>query len=157
MRLPDLGERGQGWVVLQVVLIFLIALAGVPEPAVTGPAGTFLLILGGAFIVAGGVMVFLGSRTLGRSFTPDPRPLERGELVQTGIYASIRHPIYGGLAMGAFGWGCYTASPIAMALSVLLLVVVWLKSIREEAWLVDRYPEYAEYRSRTRRFFPRFI
>jgi protein-S-isoprenylcysteine O-methyltransferase Ste14 len=59
--------------------------------------------------------------------------------------------------MGAFGWGCYTASPIAMALSVLLLVVVWLKSIREEAWLVERYPEYAEYRSRTRRFFPRFI
>jgi protein-S-isoprenylcysteine O-methyltransferase Ste14 len=44
-----------------------------------------------------------------------------------------------------------------MALSVLLLVVVWLKSIREEAWLVERYPEYAEYRSRTRRFFPRFI
>lgn len=157
MRIPDLGERGQGWVVIQVVLILLIALAGVPDPVITGPLGTFLLILGGALIVVGGLLAYLGSKALGRSFTPDPRPLERGQLVQTGVYASIRHPMYGGVALGAIGWGCYTGSPLAIALSLVLLLVFLVKSIREEAWLVERYPEYPEYRQRTRRFFPKIL
>ena len=157
MRIPDLGERGQGWVVLQVVLIVLIALSGVPEPMIGEPLLTVLVIVGGALIIAGGVLAFMGSRALGRSFTPDPRPLERGELVETGIYASVRHPIYGGLALGAMGWACYTGTLIGMALSIVLVVVLWLKSIREEAWLMERYPAYAEYRQRTRRFLPRII
>jgi protein-S-isoprenylcysteine O-methyltransferase Ste14 len=39
----------------------------------------------------------------------------------------------------------------------LLLFVLYLKSIREEAWLTDRYPAYPAYRDRTRRFFPGLI
>jgi protein-S-isoprenylcysteine O-methyltransferase Ste14 len=37
---------------------------------------------------------------------------------------------------------------------VAVLLAGWLdlKSRREEAWLVERYPAYAEYRARTARF-----
>jgi protein-S-isoprenylcysteine O-methyltransferase Ste14 len=157
VRIPDLGERGQGWVILQAILIVLIALAGVSSPLVTGTAGTILLVIGGGLIVAGGAMAFLAIRALGPSFTPDPRPLDRGELVETGIYASVRHPMYAGLTLGALGWGCYNGSPLAILLSAVLLLVLYLKSIREEAWLVERYPAYRAYVGRTRRFFPRLI
>lgn len=157
MRVPDLGRRGQGWVFLQFILIALIAVAGVPASRATGLAGIVLMILGGALIVAGGVMAFLGVQALGPSFTPNPRPLDAGEFVETGIYSSVRHPIYGGLTLGALGWGCLNASLTAVILSGLLLLVLYLKSIREEAWLLERYPEYAAYRDRTRRFFPGLV
>jgi len=157
MRVPDLGSRGQGWVLLQLVLMAFIALAGAASSVAAGPAGTVLIVAGGTSIVTGGVMAYLGSRALGRSFTPDPRPLERAQLVETGIYASVRHPIYGGVTLGALGWGLLNGSPLAIALSGVLLLVFYLKSIREEAWLVERYPAYADYRRRTGRFFPRLV
>jgi protein-S-isoprenylcysteine O-methyltransferase Ste14 len=37
----------------------------------------------------------------------------------------------------------------------VLAIVFWLKSIREEVWLTERYPDYAAYRRETpRRFIP---
>lgn len=157
MRVPDLGRRGQGWVFLQLILTAAVALAGVPPSGLTGPPATVLVVIGAALIVAGGVMAFLGVQALGSSFTPNPRPLEDGELVETGIYHSVRHPIYGGWVLGALGWGVLNASIASVVLSGLLLFVLYLKSIREEAWLTDRYPAYPAYRDRTRRFFPGLI
>jgi protein-S-isoprenylcysteine O-methyltransferase Ste14 len=157
MRIPDLGRRGQGWVVLQFVLIGLIALAGALPSSTTGTMGTILSVVGAALIVAGGVMAMLAIQALGPSFTPDPRPLERAVLVESGIYAVVRHPMYAGVTLGALGWGCLNGSPLAIALSGLLLVVLTLKSIREEAWLAERYPGYPAYVERTKRFFPGLI
>ncbi len=157
MRIPDLGQHGQGWVVLQFVLIGLIALAGALPATITGTAGTVLLVVGAALIVAGGVMAMFAIQALGRSFTPNPRPLDGGEFVESGIYRSVRHPMYAGVTLGAVGWGCLNGSPVAIVLSGLLLVLFTLKSVREEAWLTERYPEYAAYRDRTKRFFPGLI
>jgi protein-S-isoprenylcysteine O-methyltransferase Ste14 len=157
MHIPDLGRRGEGWVVLQVAFIVLIALAGVPEPSWGGTVGAVTTGAGAALVVVGGLLAFLGSKALGPSFSPHPRPLDSARLVQTGIYTHVRHPIYGGIILGAFGWGLFVASPLALLLSVGLVVVFSLKSLREEAWLGERYPAYEEYRRRTRRFFPRLI
>ena len=157
MRIPDLGRDGQGWLVLQVVFIVAIAVAGVADPAWGGALGAVTNGLGAAFVVVGGLLAFMGSRALGSSFSPHPRPVAGGRLVQTGIYGGVRHPIYGGLMLGAFGWGLFVASLIALALAVGLVGVFVMKSMREEAWLAERYPGYDEYRQRTNRFFPPFF
>jgi protein-S-isoprenylcysteine O-methyltransferase Ste14 len=39
--------------------------------------------------------------------------------------------------------------------AALLAAFFRLKSEREERWLETRYPDYAAYRARTRRFIPR--
>jgi protein-S-isoprenylcysteine O-methyltransferase Ste14 len=41
-----------------------------------------------------------------------------------------------------------------MAGAFILLAFFDLKSRREEAWLVKRFPEYAAYQRRTRRLIP---
>ena len=89
--------------------------------------------------------------------TPLPRPRAAGELVDTGVYSLVRHPIYGGLILAAFGWALSQASIVGAFLAAGLAAVLGLKSIREEAWLTDRYPTYPAYRDRTRRFFPGLI
>jgi len=66
----------------------------------------------------------------------------------------VRHPIYSGIIIGAFGWSLLRGSIIALVLSVALLVFFHLKSRREERWLVERYPEYADYQKRVKKIIP---
>ncbi len=153
-RIPELGRRGEGWLVLQGLLFAAIvasSFAGVYWP---GAVESFLAVLGLGVGVAGVVVLVLGVLALGRSFTPLPRPHPRAEFRERGPYRFVRHPIYGGIILVAFGWSVAEA-PVALAPSCLLAVLFDLKSRREEAWLIERYPAYAGYRGRTRRFVPR--
>jgi protein-S-isoprenylcysteine O-methyltransferase Ste14 len=160
-RIPDLGPNGEGWVVGQVALILAIAALGalaVPH-AFDGASGfvrALQIIAGAVLMLTGALVVWIGIGDLGPSLTPTPRPRSDGQLVVQGIYARIRHPIYAGIIELAIGWAGVTGSGLALVLSLILAVWLDLKSRREEAWLIERYPEYAAYRERTPRFRPRF-
>jgi protein-S-isoprenylcysteine O-methyltransferase Ste14 len=101
---------------------------------------------------AGVVQAWRGVRDLGESLTPLPHPRDDADLVETGIYGSVRHPIYGGLILLGLGWALLAASPLALALALVLVPFFWLKSSMEERWLGERFPTYPDYRRRTRRF-----
>ena len=76
-------------------------------------------------------------------------------LVQTGIYARIRHPSYLGLLMGSFGWALTFRSGIGVLMSVLLIVPVVARIRSEEALLHAQFDgEYEAYRARTSRLIP---
>lgn len=154
-RLPSLGRRGEGWVAIQGVLLVLVAAAGWSlGPDWSGPARSAGLLLGLVLVAGGLVLAVRGLLDLGTALTPLPHPREGAALVETGVYGLVRHPIYGGLILGAVGWALIQASLAALALSAVLAAFFSLKSRREEAWLETRYPGYAAYRSRTKRFIP---
>ena len=153
-RLPSLGPRGEGWVVIQFLLLGLVAMAGVAGPAWGGTIGTATTVLGAALLGAGGVLALRGLLDLRSALTPLPHPRDGAELVDTGAYRLARHPIYGGIVIGALGYGLVMASPPAIAGALVLLGFFRLKSAREEAWLEARYEDYAAYRARTRRMIP---
>jgi len=151
---PALGPRGEGWVAAQSVVFAAGALCAAFGPRWPHGAEPWLRIAG--FVLeAVGVATFVVSRfTLGQSFTPLPRPRDRATLRTTGIYGLVRHPVYGGLLVGGVGLALQR-SGLVLAPTAVLAVVFWLKSIREERWLGERYPDYAAYRRATRwRFVP---
>jgi protein-S-isoprenylcysteine O-methyltransferase Ste14 len=152
--MPSLGPRGEGWVVLQGILLALLAVAGTLGPAWDGAARTATAILGGVLIVLGGLLAVRGVVDLRESLTALPHPRDDARLVDHGAYRLVRHPIYGGIVIAGSGWGLLTASWPALALAAVLAGFFTLKSHREEAWLVERYPAYAAYRLRTRRMVP---
>jgi len=157
IRLPDLGPRGEGWVAGQLILlglVFVLSLPRLSHLAPDAPASWLALVGGIAALVVAGLVLALGFRGLGASLTPLPRPREGAELVEFGIYARIRHPIYAGLILASLGWGTLTRSVPAIGIALLLAAFLDAKARREEGWLLERYPTYAAYRRRTRRFLP---
>jgi protein-S-isoprenylcysteine O-methyltransferase Ste14 len=151
---PALGRRGEGWVVLQSIVLLAIAACAVVGPRWPPGVQPWLRVFGFVLEAAGAGMLILSRITLGRSFTPLPRPRDRSTLQSRGIYSRARHPLYGGLLVFGLGLSLHR-SPLVLAPTAILAVVFWLKSIREEAWLAERYPEYPAYRRATpNRFIP---
>lgn len=155
-RLPSLGRRGQGWVAVQLILLALVAWTGLLGPAWSGGLRLGSFVIGVVLIVGGLALAGLGIRHLAArdALTPLPHPRDDARLVQTGVYAVVRHPIYSGLIAGAIGWGLLAASPATLVSAGVLGAFFELKSRREEAWLQERFSEYAAYRARTPRLIP---
>ena len=98
-----------------------------------------LVVTGLGMGIGGAVLVVLGLRDLGRNLTAVPHPRDGAELVETGIYRFVRHPIYGGLIAMAVAWGLMNASLLTLLMAAVLALFFDLKSRREEAWLRARY------------------
>ena len=154
LRLPNLGPRGEGWVVIQLILFAAILAAGLfgarwPHQARI-PRLTAATLLG----AAGAALTGTGIRALGESMTPMPRPHGRAVLKQHGVYARVRHPIYGGVILMAFGWSLLS-SPWALLPAAALATLLGMKARLEERWLSERYSDYPEYARRVpHRFVP---
>ena len=155
VHLPDLGRRGEGWVVLQLLLFVAVISTGFLGPLWTGPARVVGAIGGLALIPFGVCLVTAGILGLRRQLTAYPRPVPGGRLIEDGVFGLVRHPMYGGLVIAAAGWGLAMASPLALAGALVLGVFFDLKSRREEAWLDEQFGGYAAYRRRARRLIPR--
>jgi protein-S-isoprenylcysteine O-methyltransferase Ste14 len=154
-RLPALGPRGEGWVLIQGVLLVLIAAAGWSLGAGwPGPLRLVGVLGGSALIFCGLALAIRAVVDMGTTVTPLPKPRDDGHLIDTGAFAIVRHPIYTGLILAGIGWGVVVASAVTIALTGVLAAFFYLKSTREEAWLTQRYPGYAAYRERTPRFIP---
>jgi protein-S-isoprenylcysteine O-methyltransferase Ste14 len=154
-RVPSLGRRGEGWLLLQIILLWGVVAAGVYgflNPAWDGGLRLAAAAVGVILLALGARQIWRGSRDLGSNMTPLPRPVDDATLIESGIYARVRHPIYGGIIVAALGWGLLAASPIGILLAAVLVPLFWLKSSVEERWLAERFPSYPDYRRRTRRF-----
>ncbi len=151
---PALGPRGEGWVVLQGVLLLGVLAAGPLGPGWPAVVSRPFLAMATVVAIVGAWLFFAGAFGLGAQLTPFPRPVEGGELRDTGVFGIVRHPIYGGVLLLALAWSLAT-SPLALLPTLLLAVLFEAKSRREEHWLEQHHPAYEDYRRRVpRRFIP---
>jgi protein-S-isoprenylcysteine O-methyltransferase Ste14 len=123
----------------------------------SSPPRSEVLRSGGLVVAAAGVVLFAWAyRTMGRSFTPFPRPRSSGELIVSGPFRLVRHPVYGGLLL--LSTGASLSFGIAGLVGTAVLAALWWrKSAFEERLLAERYPAYASYRARVRRRFLPFV
>lgn len=144
-------ERGGGWVVGQFLLLAALFVLAVLHPG-TGPAAWryagALVLIGAAAVAVAGV------KALGRNLTPFPKPGDHAKLVQHGIYAKIRHPLYTSVILAGFGWALVWLSWPAAVVAAALIPFFHAKSCREERMLRQKFPRYREYETRASRFIP---
>lgn len=146
--------RGGGWVLAQSVLLLGVIVPSVwfhekhlPLPAIA--MGTALFASGACFGIA-------GARAIGRALTPFPKPRSGAPLVQTGIYAQVRHPLYTSVILMSLGTALVSLNVIALAAALALLPFFHAKARQEEGWLRRQYPDYDDYARRVPRFLPRW-
>jgi len=143
------GKRGEGWFAAQTVVLFLVVFPPGQLRQVVDVFGWVLVLCGLALIIA-------ASSDLGTNLTPVPRPRASNHtLVTDGMYQLCRHPMYGGLLMGAAGLSLATGDEAKVALTLLLYFVLDRKSAYEESLLEERYPgQYPEYKTKVKKFVP---
>jgi protein-S-isoprenylcysteine O-methyltransferase Ste14 len=153
---PEPG-RGEAWVFVQFVLLVGIALVPArlgnflawPENLI-GPTAVIGIGIGLVGLIIGGVSAL----NLGGSLSIFPRPKDEGTLIQSGLYGVVRHPIYLGVILAALGWSLFRTSILALLITLILVIFFDRKAAREEIWLAQKYPDYAEYRKHVRKLIP---
>jgi protein-S-isoprenylcysteine O-methyltransferase Ste14 len=108
-----------------------------------------------AILGLSGLILFTkGLTDLGQSLTPLPYPRNDGQLVESGVYGLVRHPVYSGVIFVAIAWALYQQS-LSHSLGALALFIFFAaKAKREELWLTEKYPNYAGYQQRVRKLIP---
>lgn len=149
--------RARLLVVIQFVLFVLLAGAFFFFPDSQGLA---LRLLGMAVTLLGLVVIGLSIWTHFRAnramVNVSPEPNASNQLVETGIYARIRHPIYTGVMLAAVGAAVTHGHVAGLVIAILLCIFFAYKSTVEERWLMQVYPTYADYRIRAGRFWPKW-
>ena len=151
------GQRlGSALVALQFGLMALIAwLAGPAFLRGTVPAVAWAVAL---CAVAVGGWALSANRPGNFNIRPTPRP--GGQLVQTGPYRWIRHPMYAAILLAAVAGllaADATHQPGVAGAAVALAVVLRVKAEVEERWMLLHHPAYADYLRSTWRFVPGLV
>lgn len=115
----------------------------------------FISVAGLVVAVAGFIVSLISVFKLDQSLTVYPSPKPGSQLIITGLYKYVRHPIYAGIIFFAFGFALFWSSGFKLIISTALLLWFWLKSVYEEKKLQDRYSNYKQYKQKTGRFFPK--
>jgi protein-S-isoprenylcysteine O-methyltransferase Ste14 len=149
------AAKGGGFVLAQFALMIAIWLAGLQwKQSAAWMESPLAHALAYPLMITGAVLGIGGVFSLGCNRTVFPRPLEKGSLVQTGIYSLVRHPLYSSLiALGA-GWSIDRASWPALFLTAMLALLLDFKSRVEERWLRKKFPGYELYARRVKRLIP---
>ncbi len=146
------NHNDRAWVLGQSVLMLAMVVLGVTHRESWHHEAGF--VIGAVLFALAAVIGIWGVRSLGRNRTPCPTPKADVELVQSGIYRWLRHPLYSSVMLASVGWALLWASAAALAAAVLLGVFLAAKARLEERLLRARFPGYAAYAERTRRFIP---
>ncbi len=147
-----MSNRFKGWLFVlgQFTLIGLSIV--LPATTIDGVIPHGAQLLAAVSVIVGLISAF----NLRKSLTVHPIPLERAKLVTSGAYRFCRHPIYLALIL-LIGASTATAPSLPRIVVWLLLVILlWQKANWEEKFLLDKFPEYAEYSQRVGRFTPWF-
>ena len=151
------GQKGEWYVAIQFLLFVVIFLAPVALPELVtwpSPLDSLGLGLGVILLGLGGLIAMFGVLSLGRNLTAVPYPKDEANLVESGAYRYVRHPIYSGIIIGSLGWALSTNSLLTLFFSVVLFLFFDIKSRREEQWLVEKYENYPDYQRRVRKLIP---
>ena len=120
------------------------------------PDALAIKLFGIAMEVAGVVLAIWARRILGRNWSGEITIKEDHELIRTGPYSTVRHPIYTGL-LAMYAGTAVVSGQLHALFGLLLGIIAYLRKTRmEEQNLVNAFGEkYGAYRDETWALVPK--
>ncbi|MGC2420427.1 MAG: isoprenylcysteine carboxylmethyltransferase family protein [Candidatus Acidiferrales bacterium] len=113
--------------------------------------------LGIALTAAGIAFAIWARNHIGKYWSASVSLREGHELIRSGPYAHIRHPIYTGILLGIAGTVLWAGTYGALAVLAINVIGLGFKAKKEEALLAGEFgPAFDEHRRHTGFFLPRF-
>lgn len=112
-------------------------------------------IIGLVFSFSGAIIACYSRYLLGKNWSLSVQKKEEHELIQTGIYKIVRHPIYTGILLLFIGNTLIVGDYRGIIAVVLVFVSFWYKLLKEENVLTETFgDQYVEYKKRTKALIP---
>ena len=141
-----------------LIAIVLLSTTRIPLPWLylpLWPSGFWPFWLGAALTVAGMLFAVWAREHLGRNWSRSVTIKQGHELITTGPYAVVRHPIYTGTLAGFLGMAIAISEVRGFIVFVLMFLVFWFKLRLEEQWMRSQFGEaYAAYSRHTAALVP---
>ena len=153
---PDSSRR-----VRLILIIFTAALLLLPDKFVPLlnrrflPLGPAVFWIGAAITAAGLLFSIWARHHLGNNWSQAVTLKKDHELITSGPYALVRHPIYTGLLLAIVGCAVARGEWRGVLAVVLAFVALWQKLKLEEKWMHAQFGEsYEAYARRTPALLP---
>ena len=116
-----------------------------------------LAVSGAIVTTLGALLAFTARAAIGRNWGPPAVRRTDTELITSGPYAFVRHPIYAGILLMMIG----TAVGLVLAwwlVAAAAGIYFFISARAEEAYMAERFPDaYPAYRARTKMLIPFLI
>lgn len=142
---------------LNLLLLWALAKLFLGRDADLGPGrwDTGLALAGVSLAWAGAALAVWAKLTLGRWFSASFGVKPDHELITTGPYAIVRHPMYAALLTMGVGFALAANSAVTLGVAVLFTVPFTLHTYIEEQLFVKHFgDEWREYAARVPRLVP---
>ena len=161
-RTPESGSRREGksriGIILQSISFFIAGFGGarpslplLSPAALTGALAVLLLMGGSLYLFAA------SSSALGKNWSFEARMRTDHQLIRSGPYARVRHPIYLGMLLFLLGLAVALGHWLQLVVAVpLFLVGTSIRTRLEDRLLEEQFgKEFEEYASSTPALIPR--
>src|SRR6202167_3350360 len=112
--------------------------------------------LGSALCAAGVLFAVWARRSIGRDWSAEVQIKQGHQLIRSGPYARIRHPIYTGILLATLGTALAIGEYRGLLAVLVFLTGFGHKARKEESFLAAEFgPAFDEHRRRTGLFLPR--
>jgi len=111
--------------------------------------------IGNIVCISGFFFAIWSRRALGTNWSGEITLKENHQLIQTGPYRLVRHPIYTGLILAWLGTAITLGEVRGLVALVIAFLGLWSKLKEEETLLLRQFPEeYPEYQEQVKALIP---
>ena len=156
------SEPAASGILRALVFVIVIVLLSIPRIPLLPwlyrqlwPSDIWSFSIGAAVTVGGLLFAVWARRHLASNWSSAVTIKQGHELITTGPYALVRHPIYTGILTGFLGTAIALCQVRGVVGFVLIFVLLWAKLRTEEKWMRSQFGEtYATYAHQTAALVP---